>query len=161
MDERGREVELIRAGPGDFIGEAVVFAADSFPAFAQAASVSETYFFDRKAVFSRIRRDPETARFFLDLLARKCLVLNKRIETLSLRTVRQRLASHLLTSCSGERCCRVVIDTKKSDLARLLGTVGETLSRTLSRMEKEGLIEVSGRTIRIPDCRRLRAEVDP
>jgi CRP/FNR family cyclic AMP-dependent transcriptional regulator len=160
MDEKGREIELVRVGPGDFVGEAVVFASASYPAFAQAARSSETLYFEKNAVLAGIRRNPDVAAFFLGLLARKCLVLNDRLEDIGLQTVRQRLVRHLLSSCSGERCCEVVLDRKKADLARLLGTIGETLSRTLAQLEKEGLIEVRGRRIRILDCRKLRSGLE-
>lgn len=157
MDEKGREIELVRIGPGDFVGEAVAIAGVPYPAFAQAVKNSETLYFDKRDVFAGIRRDPDVAAFFLRLLARKCVVLNERLEHIGLQTVRQRLVRHLLSSCSGERGCEVVLTMRKGDLARFLGTVGETLSRTLAQLEKEGLIAVRGRRISILDCRRLRS----
>jgi len=101
-------------------------------------------------------RDPAAARFFVELLARKCLVLNERIEALGLRTVRQRIVQYLLSRCSGRGACVVELAVKNTDLARLLGTVPETLSRNLRRMQEEGLIEVKGRKIRVLDCSKLR-----
>ncbi len=160
MDERAREMELIRARAGDFIGEAVVFAGEIYPAFAEAVKDTETIYFGKKSIFSRIDRDPEVARFFIRLLAGKCLVLNKRVETLGFKTVKQRLIQYLLISCSGERKCEVELKMKKSDLARLIGTISETLSRTLAQMENEGLITVQGARIRIEDCARMRAVLD-
>jgi CRP-like cAMP-binding protein len=160
MDEKGREIELVRVGPEDFVGEAVVFASVPYPAFAQAVRNSETLYFEKKAVFAGIRRDPKIAGFFLGLLARKCVVLNERLDHIGLQTVRQRLVRYLLSACSGERNCEIVLEMRKGDLARLLGTIGETLSRTLAQMEKEGLIEVHGRRITILDGRRLRSGLE-
>jgi CRP-like cAMP-binding protein len=50
----------------------------------------------------------------------------------------------------------VQLDLKKAELARLLGTISETLSRNLKQLQEDGMIEVSGRTIRIKDCSRLK-----
>ena len=159
MDEEGREVEIVRLKSGDFFGEAIVFAGQKFPAYAQAVKDSEILFFDKNAVFDRIEQDPSTARLFLALLAGKCLILNERIEALGLRTVRQRLARFLLSRCSGSGTCRIELSIKKADLARQLGTVGETLSRNLRAMQEEGLIEVVGPTILVKDCPRLKQEI--
>jgi CRP/FNR family transcriptional regulator len=161
MDEEGREVEVVRLKPGDFFGEAIVFAGQRFPSYAQAVKDSDVLFFDKNAIFEKIGKDPATAGLFLALLAGKCLILNERIEALGLQTVRQRLARFLLTRCSGGGSCRVELSVRKADLARQLGTVGETLSRNLRAMQEEGLIEVLGRTILVKDCPRLKQELPP
>ena len=160
MDEEGREVEIVRLKPGDFFGEAIVFSGQRFQAYAQAVKDTEVLFFDKNAVFGRIANDLSTARFFLTLLAEKCLTLNERIETLSLRSVRQRLAQYLLSKCSANSACRVELSIKKADLARQMGTVAETLSRNLRAMQEEGLIDVQGRTILIKNCLRLKQELN-
>jgi CRP-like cAMP-binding protein len=159
MDKDGREIEVVRLGAGEFLGEAIVLAADRFPAFAQAMTDSEVLFFEKLSFLKKIDRNPAVARFFLALLARKCLILNERIESLGLRTVRQRLAQYLLSQCRGDKACVIDLSIKKSDLARLLGAASETLSRNLREMRVEGLIEVQGKKIRVKDCRRLQAEL--
>ena len=159
MDEQGRELEVVRLGPGDFLGEAVVFVSAVFPVFAQAAANSEVLFFDRGRIDRSMAKDPHLAKYFVDLLARKCLVLSSRIESLGLRTVRQRLIRYLLTRCSGEQRCVVELKIKKGELAKTLGTISETLSRNLKQMQEEGLIAVKGNAISIKNCPALRKEL--
>jgi CRP-like cAMP-binding protein len=160
MDDKGRELEIVRLRPGEFFGEAIALLSGRFPAFARAVKDSEVFYFEKQTVLREIEKDPSTARFFLILLARKCAVLNERIETLGLRTVRQRLAQYLLNSCgSREAECLVQLEFKKTELARLLGTISETLSRNLRGLQQDGLIEVKGRRIRIKECSRLRKEI--
>ncbi len=156
MDSQGREVEVARLKAGDFLGEAVALAGVAYPASAQTVRDTLTLSFKRESVSALIQRDPVVARFLVDLLARKCLVLNERVEALGLRTVRLRLIQYLLSHCSGERGCVIELRLKKSDLARLLGTIPETLSRTLKKLEREGLIEVRGARIKVRDCAGLR-----
>ena len=156
MDDSGKEVEIVRLRPEDFFGEAVAIISGKFPAFARAVRDTEVLFFERLAVLRSIRAEPAVAEFFLALLANKCILLNQRIETLSLRTVRQRLAQYLLADCGTERSCSTDLAIKKSELAKNLGTISETLSRTFRRMERDGLIKVRGRNIRVLDCEKLR-----
>ncbi|MGD2294912.1 MAG: Crp/Fnr family transcriptional regulator [Candidatus Aminicenantes bacterium] len=159
MDDLGKEVEVVRLGPGDFFGEAIVFASDRFPAFAQSVRDTEVLFFPKDVVLRYIDREPAVARFFISLLAKKCIVLNKRIETLELKTVRQRLAKFLLTLCQGKPSCEIDLKMKKIELARLTGTIPETLSRNLRKMQEDGIIEVRGHTVLVRDCARLKHEL--
>jgi len=159
MDEQGKEVEVVRLGPGEFLGEAIVFVSSVFPAFAQAIKDASVLFFEKSAVTKEMEIDPEISRFFVDLLARKCVVLSTKIESLGLRTVRQRLIQYLLSNCSGDQRCRVDLKIKKGELAKILGTISETLSRNLKQMQEEGLIEVKRKSIFIKDCPALRSEL--
>ena len=159
MDEQGRELEVARLGPGDFLGEAIAFVSGRFPFYAQAAQDSSVYYFEAQALFRRIESDPAIARFFIGLLAQKCVVLSSRVESLGLRTVRQRLIQYLLANCYGPGPCLVELKIRKGELAKRLGTISETLSRVLKQMQKEGLIEVDGRKIHIRDCQKIREEL--
>jgi CRP-like cAMP-binding protein len=161
MDEQGREMEVVRISPGGFLAEAIIFASDHYPLFAQATDDSEVLFFPRDAILKRLREDPSLGEFFIRLLAKKCVVLNQKIESLGLLTVRQRVARYLLERCSGEMQCAVKLEAKKGEIAQSLGTISETLSRTLKQLQEDGIIAVEGPVIRILDCTRIRAELSP
>jgi CRP/FNR family transcriptional regulator len=159
MDEQGKEVEVVRLGPGDFFGEAIVFIKDRYPSYAQAVKESRVVFFEKAGFFRNLENDPAIGKFFLHLLAKKCIVLNRRIEALELRTVRQRLIQYLVSSGAGEASLFVTLPMKKTELAKLLGTISETLSRNLKQLQEEGLIAVEGNTIHVKDVSRLKEEL--
>jgi signal-transduction protein with cAMP-binding, CBS, and nucleotidyltransferase domain len=106
MDEQGREVEVVRLGPGDFLGEAIVFVSSVYSVFAQAVMDSDILFFGKRKISQEMAKNTSIAMYFEDLLARKCVVLSNKIESLVLRTVRQRLIRYLLSQCSEEQKCR-------------------------------------------------------
>lgn len=160
LDAQGRELEVARLGPADFLGEAIAFVSGHFPFYAQAVRETNVQYFDRKAVFHALEVEPAAARFFVELLAKKCVTLSERVESLGLRTVRQRLIQYLLANCGGAGSCVIELRIKKGELARLLGTINETLSRNLKKMQEEGLIAVRGKSIQILDCERLREELN-
>jgi CRP/FNR family transcriptional regulator len=159
MDEQGKEVEVVRPNPGDFFGEAVIFVQDRYPSFAQAVKDSQVVFFEKNSFFQGLEREPAIGKFFLHLLAKKCIVLNKRIEALELRTVRQRLIQYLVSSCTDDTSCVITLPMKKAELAKLLGTISETLSRNLKQLQEEGLISVERNTIHIKKKSRLKEEL--
>lgn len=159
MDDQGREMEIVRIASGGFLAEAIIFAGSNYPFYAQSTSESEVLFFPRQLVLKRIGEDPELGEFFIRLLARKCVVLNTKIESLGLLTVKQRIARYLLDRCSGEKCCVVSLSAKKGEIAKSLGTINETLSRVLKQLQDDDIISVEGSTIHIRDCIRLKAEL--
>ena len=156
MDDGGKELEIVRLRPGDYFGEAIALLKGKFPAFARASLDTEVVFFETQTVFRRLAEDPDISRSLIRLLARKCQILNLRIETLGLRTVRQRLAQYLLSFCRGDDPCRLDLPVKKAELARQLGTIPETLSRNLRQLREESIIEVRQKSIVIKSPSRLR-----
>ena len=46
------------------------------------------------------------------------------------------------------------------ELAAQIGTVRELVSRNLSRLQAEGLIQMDGRNVVIPDVNALEAELE-
>jgi CRP/FNR family transcriptional regulator len=80
------------------------------------------------------------------------------VEELSLSDVTTRLAHHLcgmVDPKTGTVLRKITLSEKKTTLASQLGTIPETLSRSLAKLTKEGLIKVDGRTIEILDPVRL------
>ena len=72
------------------------------------------------------------------------------IENLSLKEVPGRLASYLIYLADEQQTDDLVsLTISKGQLASLLGTIPETLSRILAKMNKQNLIEVSGRNIKL------------
>jgi len=51
---------------------------------------------------------------------------------------------------------RVWLKISKGQLASLLGTIPETLSRVLARLSDQGIIVVDGKSIRLTDIDALR-----
>ncbi|RPJ80646.1 MAG: helix-turn-helix domain-containing protein, partial [Deltaproteobacteria bacterium] len=78
--------------------------------------------------------------------------LAAQIENLSLKEVPGRLASYLiLLSHEQDQARSISLTISKSQLASLLGTIPETLSRILAKMSSRNLIEVNGKEITLLD----------
>jgi CRP/FNR family transcriptional regulator len=87
------------------------------------------------------------------------------IEELSFTTVRHRLAAVLLRLAhrEGKRTDNGIVfmlPDNNQEIASQIGTVRELVSRNLSRLQSEGVIDIDGRKITIPDLKKIEAEVD-
>lgn len=151
----GRKQTIHIFGPGEPFGEVVVFEGKRFPANAEAIRPTEVIYFPRDGFLTSLRERPDLALRMLGLMARRLRELAVLVESLSLKEVTARLAAHLffLYQKGGKEVLQLQVS--KGQLASLLGTVPETLSRALRRLSEEGLIEVRGKEILILDPDRL------
>lgn len=152
----GKEHILHIIGAGDPFGEVAVFAGRSFPANAEALAESRLLFFPRDDFVTLISRNPSLAMKMLAVLSMRLRQFAVQIENLSLKEVPGRLASYLIFLANEqENTVAVMLPISKGQLASLLGTIPETLSRIFAKMAGQGLIAVNGRNISILDLAGL------
>jgi CRP/FNR family transcriptional regulator, dissimilatory nitrate respiration regulator len=148
----GKEHILHIYGPGNPFGEVPVFSGQKFPANAETLLKSRLLFIPRQAFVDLISEHPSLALNMLAILSRRLRQFTVQIENLSLKEVPARLASYL-TYLADEQATGdfVSLTISKGQLASLLGTIPETLSRILAKMSKQDLIQVEGRNITLLD----------
>lgn len=157
----GKEYIIRLVQPGETFGEAVVFAASPYPATAIALEESQTLFFPGKTFLQHLAASPALARNMLATLSRLLYHLTRQLEDVSLKEVSARLARYLLERCT-ETHGRIApgltfeLPTTKTHLAAYLGTISETLSRTLARFKSLGAIEMEKGKITIGDPHLLQ-----
>lgn len=156
LSSDGKEQILHILGPGEPFGEVPVFSGQRFPANAETITKSHVLFFPRPAFIDLITKHPSLALNMLAVLSVRLRQFTTQIENLSLKEVPARLAGYLiyLVEEQGEEDS-VTLNISKGQLASLLGTVPETLSRVFARMRAQNLIEVDDRRITLLDLDRL------
>lgn len=153
---RGRTQTLLVLGPGDVLGEAAVLSGGCYPASAQALEACETFCLARDSFLELVRRDPEVGMRLLGTLASRLQAFVCLVEDLALRDVTERLAAHLLgVADATESEGAIVLPVSKRELAGLLGTVPETLSRAFKQLCLAGVLETRGKKVWIRDRRLL------
>lgn len=150
MNPLGKEHILHIFGAGEPIGEVPVFHNQPFPASAEALVKSRLIYFPRKDFVNLIEKHPSVSLNMLALLSMRLRQFASQIENLSLKEVPARLANYLIyVSEEQDNTDTVQLSVSKGQLASLLGTIPETLSRIFAKMSDEGLIRVDGRIITI------------
>jgi CRP/FNR family transcriptional regulator len=156
VSSEGKEQILHIFGPGEPFGEVPVFSGQSFPANSEAIAKSHLLFFPRSAIVDLISANPSLALNMLAVLSMRLRQFTVQIENLSLKEVPARLAAYLIYLAEEQGSeDSVSLNISKGQLASLLGTIPETLSRIFSRMNSQNLIDVKDRTIRLLDLNRL------
>ncbi len=169
----GDYVTLALLGPGDVFGEDLLFAPDrSWPLTIEAISNARIIMLTRDILLPLIRDNQELMENFASFLSQRIHEQNRRITILSQRNLRQKITVYLLDLLdkqteeeereAGPGRRKSVVSTPAVELpvskevaARLLAMPRPSFSRELVRMEKDGLIRVSGRVIWLTDLERL------
>jgi len=165
----GREQVLSIDGPGNSIAELPVFDGGDYPASAQAVSDCTLLFFSRQDFQTLCLRHPQVALKVLSVIGGRLRRLVGIIEELSFTTVRERLIALLVRmgkaqmgKAEGRRngdSVELTMAANNTELAAQIGTVRELVSRNLSRLQSEGLIQMDDRVLKIPSMRGLEAEL--
>jgi CRP/FNR family transcriptional regulator len=156
VSTEGKEQILHIFGPGQPFGEVPVFTGQRFPANAQAIDKTRVLFFPRASIVDLISANPSLALNMLASMSKKLRQFAVQIENLSLKEMPARLASYLIFLANEQNNDNVVsLKISKGQLASLLGTIPETLSRVLAKLSGQNLISVDGKKIALLDRRGL------
>ena len=153
----GKEHTLHIHGPGDLVAEAAIFDSMRYPASCMAMEDSQLVRISRDGFLALIKNHPELALKMMGGYSKRLRQFVAKIEELSLKDIKSRLAGYLLENSSeksGVVTCRLVYS--KKELASFLGTIPETLSRALAFLKQKKLITEKDNTIIIPDTEKLR-----
>lgn len=87
----------------------------------------------------------------LKLLSRRNILLNEKIEILGKRTIREKLICYFKAQMEKTKKNEVNISFSRQELADYLCVDRSALCRELSKMQKEELIEIEGKKVKILD----------
>jgi len=143
----GKEQILHVVSAPDSFAEAALFLEGTYPAFAEPLSDSQLLFIPRRDFIQLIEKNPQLSINMIVSLSHYLRRFASLIEELSLKEVSSRIAKYLLdltvkSSKEGKNPKEVELDLSKTQLALKLGTISETLSRTLAKMKIKGIIDV-------------------
>lgn len=161
ISAEGKEQILHLFGPGESFGEVSVFTGHGFPANAKANVNTTCLFIPRVGFIEIIRQDPALALNMLGVMSVRLRKFAGLIEDLSLKEVPGRLSAYLLfLSDKSPDAEHLELEVSKGQLAALLGTIPETLSRILTRMSRLGLLKSEGSQVKILNKSALQKIAD-
>lgn len=153
-------IHVFRAG--ESFAEATLATPLGYPADARAVEASQVLLVEKHGFIELLKRQPELALRMLAGMSLHLRTLVGLVEDLTLKDVETRLANWLLKRCpdpAAERVHAFELPGTKRILAAELGTVSETLSRTLAKFRELGLLTVSGNRFTVNSPRALRAQL--
>ena len=154
----GKEHTLHIHGAGDLVAEAAIFDAMVYPASCAALEDSTLIRISGEGFRNLIRVHPELSLKMMSGYSKRLRQFVAKIEELSLKDIKARLAGYILAHSAVEKGATVChLGYSKKELASLLGTIPETLSRALAFLKQKKLIIEKENVIIVPDPKKLKA----
>jgi CRP/FNR family transcriptional regulator len=140
------------------MGVATLFAEAVRPFTIEALSDADLLRFDPSTVQRAAERDPRIAVALLTETSDRVMSFVSRFSGDAFRTVRQRIARHLLDLASVDApAAEVSANVSQQELADGVGTVREVVVRVLRELRNEGCVETKRDRIVISNPERLSA----
>ena len=155
--EDGGAQHVIRLlGAGDILGYRAVLADEPYAAGAEAVEKTTACMIKRDTLDHLFRESSQLTLDMLSKLALELRVSEEQMLSILHHPVRRRAAELLLNLAElndhGRQGRKESLGSlRRSDMAQMIGTAPETLSRTLREFDRQGLIKIDSRNIRIID----------
>lgn len=157
LSSHGKEQILRILKAGDFMGELSLFHNYSITSNAEALIPTEVCRIKRSDMKHIINDFPNIALKLLEEVSERLETAESHIEQLGLYNVEQRVAKVILQLAEAKtnpqsHSVALTLSISKGNLASLIGTTNESLSRKLAVFEDQGFIKQTGqRSIQILD----------
>lgn len=149
-DEYGNTLTLATLTTGNMFGENLLFGKDNlYPVDVVSKTKTTIITINKNKVNELIKENFDFTTAFLELLSNKAQLLNKKIKQMSLKSLRKMLTEFLLTQKEIQKSSTINLNMTKQSLADSLGVQRPSLSRELTKMKNEGLIDYDRKTITI------------
>ena len=157
----GNRVIIASLQTGDLFGEMVAFTGEKvWPATVLAQQRTEAFFLPPERIVGNCPRQCPGHRLLitnmLKILSEKALMLNRKVEYLTMRSLRGKIAAFLLEQARRAKTSTFMLPFNRNEWAEFLNVARPSLSRELGKMKADGLIDFHGASVKIIDGEALR-----
>lgn len=146
----GKSIVLAKLSAGDVFGEALVISSTAlYPATVIAKSNCKIIFINKKEIMKLCSSNERILENFVTLLSDKVIMLNKKVKSTSLKSVKHKVVDYILEKSNVENSNVIMINESKEDIAAYLGMPRPSLSRELIKLRDENIIDFDRNSITI------------
>jgi CRP/FNR family transcriptional regulator, cyclic AMP receptor protein len=158
--EDGREYIIHIFGEGDIFGEATLFNNINYPASALVYEDASIGIIKNSDLEKLVMQNSELSLKLIKLFAKKIIFAHQKIKDLTFNDVFSRTASQLIKlakeyGLKTEKGTIIKIQLSRQELAEMVGTTRETISRVIGKFKKEKSISESNDNILILSFEKL------
>ena len=156
----GKCLVLKQMEAGEVFGEAIIFSKkNEYPATITASTECEISYIKKEDIIKLCLNEEAVLKNFIMLLSDKIFVLNRKIKTISFKSVRQKVVNFILEQTKEQKNTVIKLKLSKEQIASLLGIPRPSFSRELMKLRDDRLIEFDRNIIKVIDLERLEEEL--
>ena len=149
----GKSIVMSKFKDGDVFGEALLFSkVNKYPATVIALSDCKVLYLTKNEIIKLFSVENKLMEM---LLSEKIIILNNKIRSISLKSVRQKVVDYILCEYMNEKNEEIKLKYSKEEIANDIGIPRPSLSRELIKLRDEGLINFSRNKITILNIEEL------
>lgn len=157
----GDRIVMTLLKQGDIFGEIIAFSSlMTWPATVQAQESSVVLFLPRGKIIGECERMCSWHRTliqnFLRVISDRAMMLNKKVEYLTIRSMRAKISTYLLEQYRKERDVNITLPLNRNELSDFLNVSRPSMSREMSKMRDEGIIDFHLTAVKIRDIEGLK-----
>lgn len=161
----GNRIILAVLKPGELFGEMAAFSGNGkWPATIVSQSESTIMYMPPAKILGQCESACISHRTLimnlLRILSDKALTLSRKLEYLSIKSIRGRIARYLLEQYKKMGQTTFLLPMNRNELADFLNVSRPSLSRELCKMRDEGLLDFHRSSVQIKDMETLRSTVE-
>lgn len=150
IDENGNILTISSFSAGEIIGANLLFSSQKhYPMTVISKDNSVLLHVNADFVLDLCKRDSHFLISLINIISDKTLTLTNKINSISLKTIREFIVDFLIYEYHLQKNTKITLNTSKKEIAERFGIQRPSLSRELSKMRKEGLIDYDANTITI------------
>lgn len=158
----GNRIILAMLKPGDLFGEMAAFSGSSkWPATVIAQTACSIMYIPPDKIIGQCERACQSHRTLimnmLGILSKKALTLSRKLEYLSIKSMRGRIANFLLEQYKKTGQTTFLLPMNRNELADFLNVSRPSLSREMCKMRDEELIDFHRSSVQLKNIGELNA----
>lgn len=154
LSREGKRVVLARLTPTVIFGELGLLGQTMHGSYAESVVPSLVCVATRAEVMRLLRDHPDVALRLLEAVGKRLKAVEERLASLALSPVQARLATLLLSQMAS--ATHEVSGFTHAELGDMIGALRQTVTETLASMQREGLVDIGHKKVRILDEARMR-----
>lgn len=148
LKEDGKEIIINIMTSGNIIAAPILFSEEKiYPANLEALEPGQLYYISEINYCNFIKQYPEFQKKLLEILSKYVINLKERFVSISLESIEERIINYLIDL--GAKYQYVPLSIAKKQLALLLGSTPETISRIFNKLNKEKKLICKDSTYRL------------
>lgn len=158
----GNRVVMTVVKQGDLFGEMFVFSSrKKWPVTVRVQNSCKILFLKNSDLIARCGNNCSwhvtMLQNFMRVISDKSLMLNKKVEYLSIKSLRGKISTYLFEQYENSKGNTLILPLKRNELADFLNVSRPSMSREMCAMRDEGIIEFHLSTFKIKDLEALKS----
>lgn len=160
----GNRMILTTLRKGDMFGEMISFSDKKiWPVTVYSQSDSVVLFISPEKIITQCEKmcafHQQLIQNMLRIMAQKALILSRKVDYLSIRSLRGKLCAYLIEQSKKQNTAIFTLPMNRDELADFFNVARPSISRELSNMKANHLIDFHKASFKIVDIERMKSEI--